>query len=144
MKKTCTKCHEEKDLDQFVIGKNYKSGRRSTCKKCQSNYMVNYYKSNPDKIEEKRRLNNYYRPAWLRHNLTSDRHSELFSLYEGKCHACRVNSAAYVDHDHKCCSGNWSCGNCVRGILCRPCNTALGFMQDNVDYLNNLIHYLSQ
>ncbi|MET9625629.1 endonuclease domain-containing protein [Streptomyces sp. NPDC006464] len=28
-----------------------------------------------------------------------------------------------MDHDHNCCTG---CPHCVRGLLCRPCNTDLG------------------
>lgn len=28
-----------------------------------------------------------------------------------------------VDHDHRCCRGAYSCGACVRGMLCHNCNT---------------------
>jgi hypothetical protein len=31
-----------------------------------------------------------------------------------------------VDHDHGCCPGYKSCGKCLRGLICRMCNTALG------------------
>lgn len=30
-----------------------------------------------------------------------------------------------VDHDHRCCSGQDSCGQCIRGIICRDCNMAM-------------------
>ena len=31
-----------------------------------------------------------------------------------------------IDHNHKCCSSDRSCGHCIRGILCVRCNTHLG------------------
>lgn len=34
MKKACTKCHEEKDLDDFYASKNAPMGRQSWCKAC--------------------------------------------------------------------------------------------------------------
>jgi len=37
-----------------------------------------------------------------------------------------------TDHDHGCCPERGrSCGRCVRGILCAPCNTALGAVEAN-------------
>lgn len=43
-----------------------------------------------------------------------------------------------VDHDHKCCMGSKSCGECVRGLLCFPCNTYLGHLEikNNSDLLS--------
>lgn len=31
-----------------------------------------------------------------------------------------------VDHDHHCCPGSASCGQCVRGIICQRCNSGIG------------------
>lgn len=39
-----------------------------------------------------------------------------------------------IDHDHK--TGK------IRGVLCFPCNKALGFMEDDIERLKNAIKYL--
>jgi hypothetical protein len=35
-----------------------------------------------------------------------------------------------VDHDHSCCPGRQTCGKCVRGLICRQCNTAFGVLTE--------------
>jgi hypothetical protein len=40
------------------------------------------------------------------------------------------DSPIYVGHDHGCCPDEKkSCGKCIRGLLCRNCNTALGHIE---------------
>lgn len=45
-------------------------------------------------------------------------------------------SDAMLDHDHE--FGHF------RGFLCRPCNLALGMVEDNVLILENMINYLKE
>lgn len=47
-----------------------------------------------------------------------------------------------VDHDHACCTGQQSCGKCVRGLLCVNCNWLLGQARDNADTLRAALAYL--
>lgn len=49
-----------------------------------------------------------------------------------------------VDHNHACCPGRYSCGICVRGVLCFPCNVAIGNFNDNVDALLAAVEYLER
>lgn len=42
------------------------------------------------------------------------------------CQRCfSVDLPPNIDHDHGCCPGPKSCGDCVRGLLCGRCNRAI-------------------
>jgi hypothetical protein len=47
-----------------------------------------------------------------------------------------------VDHDHNCCPGEKSCGQCVRGFLCTLCNSAAGMVLDDPATADALADYL--
>ena len=46
------------------------------------------------------------------------------------------------DHDHSCCPGDKSCGECLRDLICMYDNTALGLMQDDVMRIRKAAEYL--
>lgn len=84
-----------------------------------------------------------------RHSALSSKYSipksrliELFT--DPKCGnpGCDETEKLYVDHDHSCCERDGSCGECVRGLLCRSCNTALGLVKDSPNRLLGLLKYL--
>jgi hypothetical protein len=50
----------------------------------------------------------------------------------------------HVDHDHTCCPGKKSCGKCIRGFLCRACNSFIGLAKDNITTLENAVKYLKE
>lgn len=143
MNKICNKCAKEKPIELFRKQKGSSTGYAKTCKKCHSDYMVSYYNNNPDKKAEKVRLNSYYKPNWNRHNISEEQYQQLLAKYSGKCHSCRERDASNIDHDHSCCSGVFSCGFCVRGILCNQCNTALGLLKDDSVMVSALLSYIN-
>lgn len=58
------------------------------------------------------------------------------------CPLCDRNQARCVDHDHACCAGKISCGKCVRGLICSPCNKFLGHVRDDREAFLRFEHYL--
>jgi hypothetical protein len=78
-----------------------------------------------------------------RHNITKEIYDSLLNKYDGKCWICKEIKASVIDHDHSCCTGVWSCGKCVRGVLCSNCNTAIGLLKDRKELLNEAKKYLN-
>lgn len=65
------------------------------------------------------------------YGLTPERFDEMLAEQGNACAMCREpfkeGRPIVVDHDHSCCDTKLrSCGKCVRGLLCHPCNIALG------------------
>lgn len=61
----------------------------------------------------------------------------------GRCAICGiVPERLHVDHDHNCCTGYKSCGDCIRGLLCGVCNRSLGGFKDNIQALESAVDYL--
>lgn len=75
------------------------------------------------------------------YQLTVERLNEIFS---GGCDLCGEYVKLFVDHDHSCCPGDKSCGDCVRGGLCQHCNTGLGYFKDSTTRLRRAVEYLSR
>lgn len=82
-----------------------------------------------------------------RYGITLEQFEELLAFQGGKCAICPVTvledgRRLSIDHDHNCCPGTVSCGNCIRGILCPNCNRGLGLFQEDVDLLKKAAAYL--
>lgn len=68
--------------------------------------------------------------------LTLEEYWALNDAQGGKCKLCQQPETTRatsgeprnlaIDHDHNCCPGNYSCGKCIRGLLCYACNLLLG------------------
>lgn len=87
------------------------------------------------------------RDAGLRHKygMTLAQYDALLSRQGGVCAICKeppTRRGLDVDHDHRCCPGMRSCGRCVRGLLCSPCNRAVGYMRDDPNLLRLAASYV--
>lgn len=82
--------------------------------------------------------------AIVRHGLNVVIYEAMLSNQNEACAICEQKfvDTPNVDHDHDCCSGWKSCGACVRGLLCKGCNAALGIFKDDIAILRSAITYL--
>lgn len=87
------------------------------------------------------------------YGLTPDEYDRLYAHQGRRCAICRRATGAVtrkgqrrlaVDHDHTCCPGPTSCGRCVRGLLCGPCNDVLAHARDAPDYFHRALNYLRE
>ena len=101
--------------------------------------QVRRAKDNVERSDESRRRSNL-----LRYGLTHEDYERLKAKQGGRCAICREpDNHLAVDHDHACCpTRKESCGTCIRGLLCRRCNMALGLLRDNPDIAAAAAEYL--
>jgi hypothetical protein len=133
MTKKCELCKAEKPLDQFHSNKSKKDGKSGRCKDCRKSERYSY-------AESARRIQ-------LKNNfgITLEQYESMLSDQGGVCALCNGadSRALNVDHGHSCCPGKKSCGKCIRKLLCRKCNMAIGLLNDDINLLNKAIAYLA-
>ncbi len=168
--KKCTRCGIEKTLDRFYFQKNkFNGGLTTYCKDCLCAERKKYREANPEKMRQIRkdyRKNNKEKIAeagrrrWLEHTkhhpektryyrikseygITKTQHDQMLLDQGSKCTICekvfihgfgKGGTNFGVDHCHK--TGK------VRGLLCHPCNSAIGLVKENVTILSKMIEYL--
>lgn len=134
--KQCGRCLDWMPESDFRGGQRTSDGLHGFCRNCERTWsMQAYYKSGG------------YTPEMGIFRKFKLRESQYQELLEGQGHACAacqesVEERLHVDHDHSCCSGSTTCGECTRGLLCRKCNLALGLLDDNLDRVMSLFNYL--
>jgi len=137
--KTCSKCKEEKNINDFPI--KGKGKLHSWCKKCKQKQRKQYQKENPDIVKKqtrKTKLKSNY-------GITVNDLEKMYANQEGKCKICDrfisieinapTNIRAHVDHNHK--------NLAVRSLLCSFCNTGIGLFNEDVQVLQKAIDYLT-
>ena len=126
----CKKCSDNLPLDNFYFNKNGKYKKQNVCKKC-----MNIYDYKTDKNSKLKRA----------YGITFDEYEELLSKQNKKCAICGIdNNGKYrnkprafaVDHCHT--TGK------IRGLLCSDCNTGIGLLKDNINFLQSAIKYLNK
>ncbi len=124
----CSRCGQEKPIQQFVRNRSDRSGYGYHCKPCHNRV------SRLNREKHHGSVQNYMLKH--RYGITVDQLAEALAGQQGLCAVCLLRTARHVDHDH-------STGK-VRGILCFACNGALGQFNENVEWLERAVQYLEQ
>ncbi len=88
-----------------------------------------------------------------RHGIDLETFEFLLERQAGLCAVCCLAMSpgrdTCIDHDHRCCPDERSCGKCIRGLIHRTCNTMLGHSKDDaltlcggadyIRYTNNVV-----
>jgi hypothetical protein len=97
------------------------------------------------KAEGKITKNNSERNRFRKHGITKEYFQEMVEQQGNCCAICEKPGTwetLVVDHDHACCDSQFSCGNCVRGGLCRTCNTVLGLLKEDESRIMSVLSYI--
>lgn len=156
MTKLCSVCKLSKPINEFNksyshciscqsikfktwYSKNKKKVRKNNKKWLDNNpnfmtsYTKQWLKNNPDKVKKNKR-----NQTLRKYNLTEEEFSKKVIEQNNRCSICNssFSTTPHIDHDHA--TGK------VRGLLCKNCNLTLGFVNDNVQILSNMIEYLKR
>ena len=162
--KICSRCKKEKEFDQFSKAANRPDGHQIRCKDCAKEV---YWEKREGLVKKKREYNNKNRDSInakakayrdedpdrnknrklkYYYSITFEQYSKMLKSQNYKCAICNGANPdgkdLFVDHDHNCCPGGRSCGQCVRGLLCNRCNWAIGAMNDNPDNFDRAKEYI--
>lgn len=77
----------------------------------------------------------------LPYNLSQE---QMLAVEGRECQICGSTQNPSIDHDHGCCPGDKTCGDCIRDVLCRSCNMGLGQLRDDPNLLKAAIDYLAR
>lgn len=134
----CKTCGEIKPHKDFPYNKKYKDNIRPHCISCRREYEVNSYHKHKHKhpYDYEKDKDNKLKRAY---GISYQEYLQMLDAQEGKCAICGTEDtgkrkAFAVDHCH-------SCGE-VRGLLCAPCNTAIGSLREDLDIMQRAMDYV--
>lgn len=125
--KVCSMCNVERTLDYFYA-------YRPQCKVCKRKWREAYNANLDPEVKKDRQLAANLKK---RYGITIERYKEL--ILNG-CEICGTIENLAIDHDHSCCPGEFTCGNCIRGVLCRTHNQGEGYFK-SIDEITALLAY---
>lgn len=126
--KTCTKCGTTKDVSDFYTNRGVPY---PSCKVCHRSHQQAYREANRERVRAQDRVG-YRRRTY---DLAPETIEDMRRIQGGVCAICEEGPPEWVDHDHRT--------GLVRGLLCKPCNWALGHLRDDPGILRRALLYIS-
>lgn len=155
--KWCPHCERTLPVDRFGFNRRTKTGLMGYCRECNAEKSRKWKQDNPDRAAEhaaqrapRSTLERRKVGLWVNYRMTWDDYQERLAEQNARCAVCGTSDPGtasgtfHIDHDHSCCAGNKSCGRCVRGLLCSPCNRGIGHMKDDPERLIAAAKYLTK
>jgi hypothetical protein len=126
--RVCLSCNLLKSLLEFYADDTVSSGYQSSCKECRRYERNSKWASLTPEQRSAIQSQEWTRWIWRHFYLTVDEYESMLLAQGGVCAICKQISdrRLCVDHDHSCCPGKRSCGECVRQLLCTGCNFTIG------------------
>lgn len=129
----CTKCLQDKPAGEFYKA-NARGGKVAWCKPCTATYYREYWRKRNAEGRKRVRTHDHHRRKCLKrkYGITVDEYNRLFTEQGGVCCICGSAEAGNpygvlcVEHDHA--TGK------VRGLVCQPCNFAIGWYEQLKDH----------
>lgn len=142
--RTCPSCKTEKSLSDFYNDASRSSGKSAYCAACTRDRWEAWKKENPERNRVVQARNVKKSTLKKFYGLTIEQWQGILDSQQGVCaiEGCGSDKKLAVDHDHACCPEKFSCGKCIRGIICSECNLALGKIKDSTERLKGMIKYL--
>ncbi len=138
----CSRCKRQQTPLDFWPHAGTKRGHQYWCKTC----LLEARREGARRPESPNERSKY---TLRQYGLTIEQYDALYTAQRGRCAICCADKARWeptglanrdkylaVDHDHL--TGR------IRGLLCSPCNFAIGQMHDNPSILRAAADYLEQ
>lgn len=115
--------------------------------KCDTHYRkalrAGHYNGKPCSVSEcseQARVRGYCQSHYhinKKYDIDPEQYETMLKSQEGLCAICATGGMKlYVDHNHD--TGN------VRGLLCRECNSGIGFLKDSIEVTLGAVEYLKK
>lgn len=81
-----------------------------------------------------------------KYKISLEIYNKILEKQNGVCAICGGTwiRSLVVDHDHDCCPGEYTCGECLRALLCGNCNAGLGWFRHNIKIMESAIRYIKE